>query len=381
MSDKTEKSKPSKKFVGFIQANGKPYLKKEAFIKGSLFSGMLDDVVLKLTLFDDGSVSLVDDSNNQLINERMLNDFIEEIFTSGKKSVSMSIYDSYKHVSKKFTFYNESGETILLEFENSNFTNKFHSIFSEQDEEVETKKTIQLSNKSLDLIGSILLDSVEVVEDVVEELVDVTSNIITQDDSPNDSWLNNSFKKMSEDKLNELKERLSKLEEDLNKNKFILSSTEKNIRIQKDEINLLKSRIDSLSSNLPPNGILFFVDSADSEKNKLSESEIKILEKISKRTGLNLTTLEKVMTEPFFRIKLTEKSKIESPDESDFKDLAKNLSNLFSTDKIVSVSKNEYILYTNFTWHDIVGKMIKSGFEQSPEWDELCLPISSFTKE
>ena len=33
MSDKTEKSKPSKKFVGFIQANGKPYLKKEAFIK------------------------------------------------------------------------------------------------------------------------------------------------------------------------------------------------------------------------------------------------------------------------------------------------------------------------------------------------------------
>jgi hypothetical protein len=318
----------------------------------------------------------------------MLNDFIEEIFTSEKKSVSMSIYDSYKHVSKKFTFYSESGETILLEFENSNFTNKFHSIFSEQDEEVETKKTIQLSNKSLDLIGSILLDSdedledsVEVVEDVIEDPVDVTSNIITQDHSPNDSWLDNSFKKMSEDKLNELKERLSKLEEDLNKNKFILSSTEKNIRIQKDEINLLKSRIDSLSSNLPPNGILFFVDSADCEKNKLSESEIKILEKISKRTGLNLTTLEKVMTEPFFRIKLTEKSKIESPDESDFKDLAKNLSNLFSTDKIVSVSKNEYILYTDFTWHDIVGKMIKSGFEQSPEWDELCLPISSFTKE
>ena len=51
------------------------------------------------------------------------------------------------------------------------------------------------------------------------------------------------------------------------------------------------------------------------------------------------------------------------------------------TGKMTMVEKGEFEYRGDMTWHQLVGKMIRNGFEQDPEFDKFCQSNSYDSKE
>jgi hypothetical protein len=78
------------------------------------------------------------------------------------------------------------------------------------------------------------------------------------------------------------------------------------------------------------------------------------------------------LTKGFFTIKIAKKDNLNDENLSIEKEIYEKINKLDVTGKMSIVGNGEFEYRGEMTWHKLVDKMLKMGFEQEPEFDKLC---------
>ena len=107
---------------------------------------------------------------------------------------------------------------------------------------------------------------------------------------------------------------------------------------------------------------------------KITEVLGKIADKIADIVGLKKDVLFTMLTQGFYKIHITEKGNINSEDVKISSDALNKIQSLVSDkeSKISMVAPGEFEYRGDLTWHQIVNKLIRKGFEQDPEFEKHC---------
>jgi hypothetical protein len=384
MSDEKEiktkigKFKTQTKFIEFIGGKGHiNFISNEATIEGKFLSGLdLEGTKFKLTICDEGTVDL-DEVDTNLTTEEQRGRLLEVIEdkTIGKyrnRSVVQELdFLSVQKVKDKFV-------PLYLAVEYITPIEKLSSLFDEVSE---------ISDDAMDNLNDLLnswFEDEEFAKEIAEMVNEDNSQVVEDikddtfmqhhDTNTNTSknQIEDSFKKMKEDKLNELKSKKSKKEEELSKFAFQLSSLEKNIEEAKSDLKLLEDRINDIQPIEPPNGYYFNVSEKQNETVILEpEIESIIKDKVSKVKGINVEAFMKLFTSGEYHIKIATKGENGFQIVDDYQkipsDVLDKLSNLN-----LSIDVDKMVYMGEMIWSDIVNKMIKWGFEQDEEFNKLC---------
>lgn len=389
--------KPKRKFLSFVSAvNGAKirYIRDIAFVKGEKLSGMLEGAIFKITICDEGTIKFEEQEGTNLSDAAMIKRLIDEIDETDVTGYAQ------KFVVANLEFADIDGKRCYLEVENEKPIDKLRSIFEEEDKKMEEMK--ELSDKGLSVLDMLFGDSdysEASTEEAVEEIVAVEEPV-QEEKSHALSFMEESFRKMNEDKVNELKSRIEDHQKEINKQKMDISQAEKKISENKEKLGILETRLDTMQPNEPANGYVFFVSEEKKHDTGLDESTRHIADKIADIMKLKKDVLFNMLTEGYHTIKIAKKG-------SDYSksDLYKNASEL--TEEQIEQIKKDYIdqtamqktiksididgkfsldedgdiTYTgSLNWHQLVSKMIKKGFEQDPEFDKAA-GSNSYEKE
>jgi len=366
--------KPKTKFIEFIGAKGNVnFLAQSATIDAKQLSGMYyEDITLKMTIYDDGTIGLDElDTNHTTQEERIrLIQIIED------KTFS--------------TFRDRSVINELM----------FTSIEKVKEKNIPLYLAVDYQ-KPIDKLGS-LLDDVEISEDAMDNLNDLLNSwfededfakeieeMINEEDSQlvDDKFLqdhdtvltsniNDSFSKMKEEKLLELKRKRDKTETEINKQTFQLSTTQKQLTELESELKLLEDRIENLQPSLESNGLYFSVSERQNEQINLdSKTEELIRKTVTKVKSINADAFMSLFKDGEFHICIASKNESDFEKITDIEKLDKEiLENLSKLD--LSFEDGKFIYQGELTWGDIVNKMCKFGFQQDHEFDLICFPKS-----
>jgi len=370
--------KPKTKFIEFIGAKGNVnFLAQSATIDAKQLSGMYyEDITLKMTMYDDGTIGLDElDTNHTTQEERIrLIQIIED------KTLS--------------TFRDRSVINELM----------FTSIEKVKDKNVPLYLAVDYQ-KPIDKLGSLLDDEVEISDDAMDNLNDLLNSwfedeefakeveeMINEENSQSDgiindefmqdhdtvstSNINDSFSKMKEEKLLELKRKRDKTETEINKQTFQLSTTQKQLTELESELKLLEDRIENLQPSLESNGLYFSVSERQNEQINLdSKTEELIRKTVTKVKSINADAFMSLFKDGEFHICVATKNDTEFEKITDIEKLDKEiLENLSKLD--LSFEDGKFIYHGELNWGDIVNKMCKFGFQQDHEFDLICFPKS-----
>ena len=388
---------PKRKFLSFVSAvNGAKirYIRDIAFVKGEKLSGMLEGAIFKITICDEGTIKFEEQEGTNLSDAAMIQRLIDEIDETDVTGYAQ------KFVVANLEFADIDGKRCYLEVENEKPIDKLRSIFEEEDKKMDEIK--ELSDKGLSVLDMLFGDSddnEDTTEEVVEEIV-VVEEPVQEEKSHAISFMEESFRKMNEDKVNELKSRIEDHQKEISKQKMDINQAEKKIVENKEKLGILETRLDTMQPNEPANGYVFFVSEEKKHDTGLDESTRHIADKIADIMKLKKDVLFNMLTEGYHTIKIAKKG-------SDYSksDLNKNTSEL--TEEELEQIKKDYfeqssmqktiksididgkfsldedgdITYTgSLNWHQLVAKLIKKGFEQDPEFDKAA-GSNSYEKE
>jgi hypothetical protein len=362
---------PSTKFIEFVGGKGYiNFISNQATIEGKCLSGLgMDDINFKLTIYEDGTVDFdeVDTTKTtQEERERLLNVILDKTLTPYRKRtvVSELPFLSIEKVKDK-------NVPLYLAVEYTTPIEKLTSLFDDE--------TIEVSDDAMnnlnDLLNSWFEDeefAKEIEEMINEENTEVIDDTIMKDhDIINNNTLE-AFSKMKEDKLNELKSKKTKREEEIMKYSFQISSIEKNLEESKNDLKLIENRIDDIQPIDPSNGYYFNVSERQNETVILEPEIEKIIkDKVSKVKGINTENFMKLFTSGEYHIKIAKKTDDGFSLVEDFKDITSDvLDKLSSLD--LSIDDKKLVYMGEMSWGEMVNKMIKIGFEQNPDFDKLC---------
>lgn len=389
--------KPKRKFLSFVSAvNGAKirYIRDIAFIKGEKLSGMLEGAIFKITICDEGTIKFEEQEGTSLSDAAMIQRLIDEI-----DSTDVTGY-AQKFVVANLEFADIDGKRCYLEVENEKPIDKLKSIFEDEDKKIEEIK--ELSNKGLSVLDMLFGDSDEdeTTDEVVEEEVLVVQEPVEAQESVAISFMEESFRKMNEEKVNELKSRIEDHQKEISKFKMDVKQAESKITENKEKLRILETRLDTMQPNEPSNGYVFFVSEQKKHDTGLDESTRHIADKIADIMKLKKEVLFDMLTEGYHVIKIAKKGSDYSKEH-----LNKNASEL--TEEELDQIKKEYIEMSSvqnsiksididgkfsqdeegditysgsLTWHQLVAKMIKKGFEQDPDFDKAA-GSNSYEKE
>lgn len=362
--------KPLEKFIEFVGAKGNVnFISNEALIEGKQLSGLgFEDKTFKLTIYEDGTVDFDDVENQNTTKEQrenLLNVITEKTIVPFRKRMVVR--------ELTFTSVNEiDGKkvSLYLSVDYDKPINKLASIF---DDEIEVEVTDSQREK-LDALMS-LFDDVEDsdAEKTTEKDIVVEKKEIQESALDVNKHLEDSFKKMKQEKVENLKKDLQHKKTELAKferdKKFASSKVEEFTA----DIRLLESRIDSLQPQTEPNGWYFNVSERLNEKIVL-EKEIydTILSKVSKVKGINSEAFMKLFSDGEFRIRLARKNEDVFDELKDFEKLPEELIEIFEKLKLTVSTENKILYIGEIIWADLVNKFIKLGFLQDPEWEKIC---------
>jgi hypothetical protein len=366
------KFKTKGKFVSFMSATqGRVRLFREtAYIDGSQLSGLFDKTKFKMTICDEGTVDF-EEIDTDIADEAMLKRLIEQI-----EDADVTGYAN-KFVTSGFTFKDEDGGICYLEVEHQKPIDKLRSIFDEP----------EISEKGLSALDLLFGDtnddeeSLDLSEEEVETIVEEVENPSEPNEklkSASESYLEESFRKMNEQKVNELKERIDKSERELGKTKFELSTAETKIKKTTEELKVLNSRLETMLPTNEPNGIVFHVSEEKKHETGLDENTKHVADKIADLLGLKKDVLFTQLTSGFYEINITDKREdYNKEDEEKEVELNKIINDIKSIDiegkfEIKPEGGVVKITYTGeLNWHEITSKMIRKGFEQDEEFDKF----------
>lgn len=373
--------KPKEKFTEFVGGRGNiQFHANEATIEAKYLSGLdMDNITLKLTICDEGTVNFDEvDTNKTTVEQRKrLLDVISEktISMFNKKMVVTEL--PFKSIQK----IKDKEIDLYLAVEYQTPISKLASIFDDEDiVEVSDEQSSKLSDllsmfdeSESESVAEILFSSE--TEDEIKREFEGESNEEIKSESQ--KAIEASFAKIKEDKLNELKNRLDQQTQELKRYQHEKAQAEGKIETAKTDIRVLESRIDSLKPPTEPNGYYFFVSEQLNEKTVLEESTAKLIhDKVSKLKSINADAFMKLFEAGEYQIRIGIKS-IDVTEITDYNNLPDDIKS--SLQKIEISLDDERLVYNgDLKWHDIVDKMIKYGFSQDPEFDKMCGSNSYF---
>ena len=395
------KFKPKRKFLSFVSAvNGSKirYIRDIAFVKGEKLSGMLEGAVFKITICDEGTINFEEQEGTNFSDSGMIQRLINDIDDTDVTGYAQ------KFVVANLEFTDVDGNRCYLEVENEKPIDVLRSLFDEEDKKKEEIK--ELSDKGLSILDMLFSDNdddtneVEEVEEVEEDVEVETHVSEVEEKSHAISFMEESFRKMNEDKINELKSRIDDYQKEISKQKMDIKQSEKKIEENKEKLRILETRLDTMQSNDPLNGYVFFVSEEKKHDTGLDESTRHIADKIADIMKLKKDVLFDMLTEGYHTIKIAKKGSDYSKSDLDkntselskeeLEQIKKDYLDLVSMQKTIKsididgkfdLDENGDITYSgDLNWHQLVAKLIKKGFEQDPEFDKAA-GSNSYEKE
>lgn len=376
--------KPKRKFLNFVSAvNGARirFIRDIAFVKGEKLSGTLEGIVFKITICDEGTINFeeVDTNVTDAAQRKRLIDDIDSTDVTGY---------AQKFVVAGIQFADVNGDLCYLEVEQMKPIDKLKSIFDDEE-------TPSLSNKGMSFLDDLLSGSNEVETlELSEKDAEIFVEAIENPASPNEklikaseSYLEQQFRKMNEDKINELKNRIEDAEKESARLRRDISMNETKLKKQTEDLGVLETRLDSFNANDESTGYVFFVSEEQKpEEIGLTEENRAMADKIADIVGLKKDVLFKMLTEGHYKIRIAEKSDMTAEKVKVTNDILEKMKALVNGDssleaKVTMTEPGQFEYRGSMTWHQIVGKMIRKGFEQEPEFDKICQSNSYDSKE
>jgi hypothetical protein len=150
--------KPKRKFLNFVSAvNGARirFIRDIAFLKGEKLSGVLEGVIFKITICDEGTIKFEEQEGTNMTDESMIKRLIDEI-----DSMDVTGY-AQKFILSGIEFSDIDGKLCYLEVEHQKPIDKLKSLFDEEEKN-------EISEKGLSLLDE-LFGSDEIEEEFEED--------------------------------------------------------------------------------------------------------------------------------------------------------------------------------------------------------------------
>ena len=373
------KFKPKRNFLNFVSAvNGAKirFIRDIAFIKGEKLSGVLEGAVFKITICDEETINF-EEVDTKMADEEMIKRLITEI-----DEIDVTGY-AQKFVVAGLEFTDIDGKRCYLEVEHKKPIDKLKSIFDEEDRP-------QLSNKGASLLDSLFgtEEEEEFDEDhALSQVLNAMVEDIEKDDddekcqkSESTLFMEEQFRKMSEEKVTELKKRISEKESEIKTYQRDISVAESRLKKSQEDFGVLETRLESMTPGDEPNGWVFFISEEQKHETGLDETTKSIADKIADIMKLKKEVLFDYLTSSFYKIKIAKSDDITNKDVELTKDILEKIESIDINGKI-SINEDEFQYRGELNWHQLVSKMIRRGFTQDPEFDKLCQSNSYESKE
>ena len=390
--------KPKRKFLNFVSSvNGAKvrFIRDIAFIKGEKLSGLLDGVIFKVTICDEGTIKFeeqVEDGKEPVSNSEMIKRLIGDI-----DDIDVTGYAN-KFIVSGLPFNDIDGKLCYLEVEHKKPIDVLASIFAEKDKEEEN---MNLSEKGLSVLDQLFADEEKTDkvnsildklfsddEDSLDQVMNSDLEDITEvevvEETKTLSYMEESFNKMNEQKVKELNSRIEEKQKDIFKLKSEIKQAETKVTESSEQLGILETRLETMTPGDKPNGYVFFVSEEQKLETGLDETTRNIADKIADIMKLKKDVLFDYLTGSFYNIKIGKKDDITKELE-----LNKEFQKLFN-EKIKTIdiegsfsvqAEKDVIEYRgNLNWHQLVSKFIRNGFEQDVEFDKLSGSNSYETK-
>ena len=376
--------KPKRKFLSFISAvNGARvrFNRDIAFVKGEKLSGTLEGVIFKITICDEGTINFdeVDTNVTDKAQRQRLIDDIDALDVTGY---------AQKFVIGTIQFDDIDGRLCYLEVEHQKPIDVLKSIFGDTDEKEEVKEEVELSERGMSFLDDLLgssneVETLELSERDAEILIDAIENPAEPNEKlkkASESYLEEQFRKMNEEKVNELKSRITDTTKEIINHKREISQAESKLKLSSEQLGVLETRLESMIPGDEPNGYVFFVSEEQKNELGLDESTRHIADKIADLIGLKKDVLFEQLTGGFYKIRIAKKDDISAEKVEMTKEILEKMS-FDPMGKMSMETPGEFEYRGDLNWHQLVGKMIRNGFEQEPEFDKLCQSNSYDSKE
>jgi hypothetical protein len=367
--------KTKRKLLNFVSAvNGARirFIRDIAFLKGEKLSGILEGAIFKITICDEGTIKFEEQEGTNLSDKSMIQRLINEI-----DEMEVTGY-AQKFVVKGLEFADIDGKLCYLEVEHQKPIDKLKSLFDEDKTEVSDKGLSILDQ----LFGSD--DSVEVLSEKDAEIfVEAIENPAEPTESlkkASESYLEAQFRRMNEEKIVELETRIVDTRMEISRCQMDIKQSESKLKEKSESLGVLETRLESMKPSEEPNGYVFFVSEELKNIEGLDETETNIANKIADIMKLKKDVLMKMLTEGYYKIKIAKKEDITNQDFELDKEIYSKVISIDSLGKF-SITDEGFEYRGELNWHQLVGKMVRNGFEQEPEFDKLCQSNSYESKE
>jgi len=384
--------KPKRKFLNFVSAvNGARirFIRDVAFLKGEKLSGVLEGAIFKITICDEGTINIEEQEGTNLSDKAMLQRLLNEI-----DEMDVTGY-AQKFIVGSLEFADVKGDRCYLEVEHQKPIDKLKSLFDE-DEKVEvSEKSLSLLD---DLFGSNDDDEFDedhalsevmnsMLDDLSEEDIKTIVEEVENPSEPNDklkvaaeSYMEQQFRKMNEAKIIELEYRIEETQKEIIRYKNEAKQAEQKAEEKKESLGILETRLETMKPVDEPNGYVFFVSEEMKDMEELDETESKVAAKIADIMKLKTDVLMKMLTEGYYKIKIAKSDDITNQDFELEKEVYQKIATLDIEGKM-KLTEEGFEYRGKLNWHQLVSKMIKSGFAQDEEFDKLCNSNSYESKE
>ena len=363
--------KPKRKFLNFVTGlKGRIRLLSDyAFIRGEQLSGMLEGVIFKVTICDEGTINFEEVDTNQTTPD-MIQRLINEI-----DALDVTGY-TQKFVVSSLDFYDDDAKPCYLEVEHKKPIDMLFSLFDEEKP--------QVTETGMSILDALF--SSETDEELAREFEGESDEEIQKESEPEvveneaQKMMREAFEKMNAEKVQELKNRIEKTEKEISKLRIDVKQAESKITSSNEDLKVLNTRLDSLSPKDPSVGYDFFVSTENKTGIEPDENLVSVVEKIAPLLKLNTPVVIDMLTKGYYTIKVQKQGSEEDKNKLD-KEIYQKIQKIDVMGKVTMTGTCEFEYRGDMTWHQLVDKMIRMGFDQNPDFDKECGSNSYETKE
>jgi hypothetical protein len=246
--------KPKRKFLNFISAvNGARirFIRDVAFLKAEKLSGMLEGVIFKISICDEGTINIEEQEGTSKTNKEMIQRLLNDI-----DAIDVTGY-AQKFIVAGLEFNDINGDRCYLEVEHQKPIDKLKSLFDEEEKP-------EISEKGLSLLDDLFGSSDEVEEEwdedhalseVMNSMLDDLSEedvktIIEANDNPpapneklknaTETYMEEQFRKMNESKVIELEYRIEETQKEIIRYKNEAKTAESKAEEKKEALGVLE---------------------------------------------------------------------------------------------------------------------------------------------
>jgi hypothetical protein len=273
-----------------------------------------------------------------------------------------------KFVVASLNFYDDEDKTCYLEVEHKKPIDMLFSLFDEE-------KTNEITENGMSILDALF--SSETDEEFSREFEGESDEEIQKESEPeiveteSQKMMREAFEKMNAEKVQELKDRIEKTENDIIKLKVEVKQSESKIKSQSDDLKILNTRLESLTPKDPSIGYDFFVSSENKTGIEPDEKLVEVVEKIAPLLKLNTPVVIDMLTKGYYTIKVQKQGPEEDKNKLD-KEIYQKIQKIDVLGKVTMVGTCEFEYRGDMTWHQLVDKMIRMGLDQNPDFDKEC---------